>query len=352
MKHILSTLILFAIIFSATAQDAEKIQKLMQEGIALHDKGEYAEAIKKYNAVLDLDKNSFDASYEKSFSLTALGKLKEANAISKELLKKFADHPNIKIVYIQYGSTLDDLGKGQEAIGVYDEGIIKFPDEYLLHFNKGLSLQKMEKYEEALLSYENSLKLKPLHASSNYYTGMLIQKQNRIPAFLAYATFVGIEPNTKRSKDGFDRINQVLGSNVKKEGNNTTIFLDPSTLGGKNKKTENDFSSIELMFSLLSANDNSKSMDSLGKTPADKLNYKIQMLINMLSLHQKDGKGFYWEHYVPFFIDMKEKNHVGTLAHLIYKPAMEEDNDRWLEKNDKAIEDFYDWLKAYKWNKL
>ena len=62
---------------------------------------------------------------------------------SKELLQKFGDHPNIKIVYIQYGSTLDDLGKSKDALEVYNEGIKKFPNEYLLHFNKGLTLQKM-----------------------------------------------------------------------------------------------------------------------------------------------------------------------------------------------------------------
>jgi len=34
----------------------------------------------------------------------------------------------------------------------------------------------------------------------------------------------------------------------------------------------------------------------------------------------------------------------------MYKPAMDEDNDRWIEQNDKAIEEFYDWLKTYKWS--
>jgi tetratricopeptide (TPR) repeat protein len=243
------------------------------------------------------------------------------------------------------------LGKTKDALEIYNDGIKKFPDEYLLHFNKGLTLQKMENYSDALLSYENSLKLKPLHASSNLYTGMIIQKQNRIPALLAYATFLAIEPNTKRSKDGFDRISQVIAGNTKKEGNNVSIFLDPSTLGGKNKDKENDFSSVDLMFTLLSVSDNKNAFDSIAPIPADKLSVKIQLLINALSASKKDGKGFYWEHYVPFFIAMKEKNHVSTLAHLIYKPAMEEDNDRWLEKNDKAIDDFYDWLKGYKWDK-
>ncbi len=351
MKNILAVFFLVASFFSAIAQDTEKIEKLIQDGIALHDKGEYAEAIRKYNAVLDLDKNNFDANYEKSYSLYVMGKLKEAASISKDLLKKFSDHPGIKALYIQYGNILDDLGKGKEAIEIYSEGILKFPTEYLLYFNKGLTQQKTEKFAEALLSYESSLKLKPLHAYSNYYTGLLIQKQNRIPAFLAYATFLAIEPNTKRSKEGFDKINQIMVSNIKKEGNNTTIFLEPALSGDKKKKTENDFSSVEMIFSLLSIPDNNKGIDSIPSTPADKLSFKIQMLINSLSSYKKDGNGFYWEHYVPFFEAMKENNMVGTLAHLIYQPAMEAENDRWLEKNDKAIEEFNDWLKSYKWDK-
>ena len=106
-----------------------------------------------------------------------------------------------------------------------------------------------------------------------------------------------------------------------------------------------------MIFSLLSIPDNNKGIDSIASTPADKLSFKIQMLINSLSSYKKDGNGFYWEHYVPFFEAMKENNMVGTLAHLIYQPAMEAENDRWLEKNDKAIEEFNDWLKAYKWDK-
>lgn len=352
MKFFLSVLVFFTTAISSFAQDNERIKQLIQEGLALHDKGVFEEAIKKYNTVLDIDKNNFDAAYEKSYSLYAMGKLKESASLSKELLKKFPDHPGIKAVYIQYAIVLDDLRKSKDAIEVYNEGIEKFPTEYLLHFNIGLIQQKLEQYDNALLSYENSVKLKPLHASSNYYTGLIIQKQKRIPAFLAFATFLAIENNTKRSKDGFDRINQVLGTNVKNEGNNTTIFLDPSMLGGDKKKSkENDFSSVDMLFSLHSATDNSKGMDSLAPTPADKLSYKIQMLINSLANNQKEGKGFYWEHYVPFFIAMKEKKFVATLAHLIYKPAMDVDNDRWIDNNDKAIGEFYDWLNAYKWVK-
>jgi tetratricopeptide (TPR) repeat protein len=253
--------------------------------------------------------------------------------------------PALNAVYIQYGSALDDIGKSKDAIDVYDEGIKKFPGEYLLFFNKGLTLQKLERFDESLIEYQNSLKLKPLHSSSNYYTGLLLQKANKIPALLAYCTFLGIEPNSKRAKDAFERTNSIVGMNIKKEGNNTTIFLDVASLD-KKKNAENNFSSVELLFSLMSA---SKELDSLGKTPADKLSLKLQMLINSLENKDKTNKGFYWEHYAPFFITMKEKDHVGTLAHLICLSSGDEENTQWITDNETKVDAFYDWLKGYKW---
>src|SRR5437868_6505097 len=103
------------------------------------------------------------------------------------------------------------------------------------------------------------------------------------------------------------------------------------------------------MFSLMAAASGAKEIDSIAKTPMEKFSFKLQMLINSLSSRKNEGKGFYWEHYVPFFEEMKEKNLVGTLSHLVYMPGRNEENDEWLEKNEPAIEEFYEWLKGYKW---
>jgi tetratricopeptide (TPR) repeat protein len=336
----------------AKPQGNEDAVNLVREGITLHDRGEYDAAIAKYEAAIKLDKNLFDAWYEKIFSLFEAGKKKECISVCKDVLKKFPDNSGLRHVYVQYGSALDDNGKSKDALEVYDEGISKFPGEYLLHFNRALTLQRLGRESEALIGYQSALKLKPLHSSSNLYTGMILQQSNKIPALLAYATFLAIEPRTKRSEDAFHRVENIMGSNVKKEGNNTTITLDASTLlGGTNdKNAENNFRSIELIFSLSSALDNNKSVDSIAQSPADKLSLKLQLLINSLAEKQKESKGFYWEHYVPFFADMKEKNHVGTLARLMYMQTGGDENTEWLEKNDKDIEAFYDWVKAYKWN--
>jgi len=57
-----------------------------------------------------------DAYYEKSFSLYAMKKYEECIELSKQMIKQFADYPLLKAVYVQYGSSLDDLGKSEEEL--------------------------------------------------------------------------------------------------------------------------------------------------------------------------------------------------------------------------------------------
>ncbi|MFN8291764.1 MAG: tetratricopeptide repeat protein [Chitinophagaceae bacterium] len=341
----------FVILLSAVcarAQGNPEAQQLVNQGIELHDKGEYEAAIRKYDQAIKLDDNYFNAWYEKMYSLYEWGKKKECISIAKDVLKKFPDNPGLRHVYIQYGSSLDDIGKPEEAIEIYDKGISLYPDEYLLHFNKGLTLQRLEKNEEALLCYQQSLRLKPLHSSSNLYTGMLLQQTNKIPALLAYATFLAIEPRSGRSEDAFRRAENIMWGNIKKEGDKTTILMDASVLkAAKDKNGENDFVSVEMIFVLSGAS--SKELDSLTKTPVGKLSFRLQMLINSLAESKKNKKGFYWEHYVPFFIEMKKKDMVETLANLMYLKTNGEEGMKWLEENEAKVDAFYDWVKSYRW---
>ena len=94
--------------------------------------------------------------------------------------------------------------------------------------------------------------------------------------------------------------------------------------------------------------DNSNGMDSLAKTPADKFDFKLQLLINSLEINLKTGKGFYWEHYVPFFIELKKKNYTNVLSHIIYYSA-DKDAQVWANVNAEKVREFYDWLQNYQW---
>src|SRR6185436_19149572 len=106
---------------------------------------------------------------------------------------------------------------------------------------------------------------------------------------------------------------------------------------------EDDFSGAELMLSIMSSSN--ELADTLGaKTEADRLDIKMQMLINSISDVKKKEKGFIKNFYVPMFVEMKKKNYVKTACYI----AMSSTNDKlilqWMDENSDAVNEFYDWF--------
>lgn len=349
MKTFALTLLFTLASLLAIAQPAAEIKKLIKEGIGLHDKGDYDGAIKKYDEALKVDKDDFDANYEKAFSLSSAKRYDECIELCKSMTERFTDHALVKEVYSIWGSALDDKGKSEEAIKIFNKGLDRFPTYYLLHFNKGLTFMRLKKDNDAAESYIAALRTNPLHPSSNFYLGALLQNENRIASLLSYMFFIACEPQTKRSIQAHEAIQEILYRNIKKDGKSTTIAIDINSLKPKEKTLANDFSQAEFMFSLLGSMDNAKGIDSIANTPAAKFDFRLQLLIGSLKNDKKENKGYYWERLVPFFQELKEKHFSIVLSNLIYL-SKDIQAQLWVENNKEKIDSFYTWLKNRKWS--
>src|SRR5690242_298171 len=92
--------LLAACLFTAAITFAQSnIQQLVDEGIALNDKGDYEGALKKYEEALTIDKLNYLANYEKSYTYFAMQKYAESIELCKFLLKLEPANPNTKSVY-------------------------------------------------------------------------------------------------------------------------------------------------------------------------------------------------------------------------------------------------------------
>ncbi len=346
-KIFVALLLLFSFTFLA-AQDNEVAKKLVDEGIQLHDKGDFLAAIQKYDEALVIDKNYYYAWYEKSYSLYMAKKLDECIGLSKYILQNFPNRSDNQSVYSNYGSALDDKGQSEKALEVYDEGIKKYPEYHLLHFNKGLTYSRLGRTEQALVAFQESLKLKPLHPSTNYYIGSLLQYSNKVPALMATLIFLSTEPEGPRADKAIERIRQIIYGNVKKDSSgSTTISINSDLLDKKNKKKDNDFSMQEMMMSFMFLPTNDKKLEAMDE--GEKLSLQLQLLVNSLSEGRKDAKGFYWKFYVPFFIALKEKDYMSTFAHIAFTAKNDDAVTKWLHDNKDKVNDFYYWLQNYKW---
>ena len=333
-------------------QQKEAAEKLVDEGIAYHDKGDYEGAIAKYDKALQLDKDNLLALYEKAFSLLALQKYEESIQLCQTAIEKHNGENVLKTVYVTYGNAYDYLKKTDKAIEIYDEGIEQFPDYYHLYYNKGITLSSIKKYDEAIICFQKSASLNSKHASSHNSLGRLLHiTGKRIPALLAYSRFLILEPQSKRANENLANLQKIMKGNVEQTGKKSiTINVSPDMLAdttSDGKSIENSFSITDLILAMDAALDYEKKNKK--KTEVELFIQKFETVCSSLKETQKDNYGFYWEYYVPYFIEMKDKNLIKTFAYIAFATSDDSNVSKWLKSHKSEIDKFYEWSNNFIW---
>jgi len=347
-KRKLLLLLLFTMCSVLYGQQKELAEKLVGEGVALHDKGDYVGAMAKYDEALGLDKNNLYALAEKAMTLMVVQKPEEAIEICEVAIKEHKGSDLLYMVYVIYGNANDELGDGNRSIEVYDQGIKEFPDFYQLHFNKGITLLGMGRQEEAILSFQQSASLNPNHPGSHNAIGRTLYEGNRlIPSLLAFAMFFVLEPEGDRARENLVYVKDILERSANRADDNTINISVTAGVDKKGSTGADDFSSVELLLGLNTALDYDDKYKA--ETEVERFVRKFEMVCLGLSTQTDDNSGFYWEYYAPFFIEMKSKNQNETFGYIVFVSLGDKDILNWIESNEGRIIDFYKWVESYKW---
>lgn len=78
--------------------------------------------------------------------------------------------------YVNLGVLLCDAGRAQDALDLFDHGLRHGVDEALLHFNRAIALEDLQREEEALAGYRRCLELAPEFADAHYNAARLHEK--------------------------------------------------------------------------------------------------------------------------------------------------------------------------------
>jgi tetratricopeptide (TPR) repeat protein len=346
MKRIIISFLL--IIFSALAFGQGEVDQLIKDGISLHRKGDYSAAITKFDEALKLEPTNGEAMFEKTYSLLQLKHYDEALDILKKILKESKDPDVRRLSYVSYGTILDFQGDKKKSIKIYEEGIKEFPQSYLLYYNKGITEAGIGINDDAIISFQNSVRRNPMHGSSHNALGILVGGKSRIPGIMSTFSFLLIEPEGDRAKLNLTQLDKFIMRGIsQKDEKNITISLDRSVLD-KKKSKEDDFSSAELMLSLIAA----RVPDSLTtRSEAELLGYRLSTMIAIIDETDKKDKGFYKNFYVPFFVDMKKNDFITTACYIAMTSSGKDDIINWQKENKDKVDNFFDWLDKYKWPK-
>ena len=327
--------------------------KLIEKGLRLFEKGNYYEALSYYDIALSQNPEHTEALAEKARTMNKLENYNEAVKLCKKAYKTDKQHPIMKSVYITWGNSLDEMSDEKQALSIYDEGITKFPDATELYLNKGITLTKMKKYNEALQSFEKTIELDPYHASAHNLIGRIHYYEHPVQSLLAFARFILIEFEGARAEEDLQLLLTILNpetASISKDSSRINIGI-PEKMMEEIENTQlkdNNFARIEVQLSLLSSlnfDDNFKKKDKY-----QQLALKLDHLLKKMEESRQEERGFYWEYYVPYFIEMKEKGFLDLFTHLIFLPEKDPVNIKWLVNNEKTLDSFYNWDKNYQWN--
>jgi tetratricopeptide (TPR) repeat protein len=371
-KNKLSLLFSLAITTTLFAQTNDSyVRKLIADGVALHDKGRYADALRKFQTVLKTNPIHPSANYEAANSCTALRRYEDALQYADKVIQNpDADLPD---AFVLKGNVLDMMGEVPEAIETYQTGLTQYPKNHLLHFNLAVAHWGEKEYQIAENELITAIKIRPNHAGSHLVLGLLNRDRgNRVKSILSLYNFLLLEPEGKRAESAFKTLEALTthDDNEVQFTQNDKLSISMQSLPDES----DDFRSVELAWAVSKAIEKkeakkdsleSKSIDNqavaedvthLNKPhhyyEGDELarfaveNEKLFQLLSDL----KDGKtGFYWEFYVDFFDDLYKKRHTETLSYFVSLTKKENKIMDWLRSNPQKVEALSDWYAGFEW---
>jgi tetratricopeptide (TPR) repeat protein len=151
-------------------KDPSNMENRVILGYTYYLKGDNDEAIKQYDAVLDQDKNYYDAHY------------------------------NMGLVFL-------DEERYNEALNAFGKAVKIAPKDFKAHIQLGITYREMEMYDESLKSLNEANKLSPTNADIIYTIGTVYEAQKDYKnAIEVYKEALSFDPLFEDAVNALDRL--------------------------------------------------------------------------------------------------------------------------------------------------
>jgi Flp pilus assembly protein TadD len=140
------------------ACEPQRIEAIELLAALRRQRGDLAEALGLYAAMMKADRRSAEAASNHAVVLTELGRPAEALAsIDRALILK----PDLVAAHYNRGNALFSLDRYAEALTSFTRALIFDPGHVDAYYNRGNALRELRRYDEALASYRIALALAP-----------------------------------------------------------------------------------------------------------------------------------------------------------------------------------------------
>jgi tetratricopeptide (TPR) repeat protein len=321
------------------AETAVEHKVLLRDGIAAHDEKRYEDAIQLYRQILSENADDIVAIYEIAFSQSVSGDY--LACVDTAVLGARYQSDLLNQFRMMLANCLDYDGQSNEAITIFKKSVNKEPENYLLRYNYAVTLESLDRFDDALRQVKIAATLNPAHASSHAMLSRLyVTNGERIPGILAGLRFLVLEPNSERSAKTLRAVHGLMLGSVEQEGEgNVTITVSPDA-----DSREGSFFSAELMLGVANAAaDIVDEEDPKPKlTPVARAAMLVGSIVEGSQMgNEKPGKReFAARYYVPYFASVDATEMTDTLIYIAYSSSNWDEVVEWLATNAERVADF------------
>jgi uncharacterized protein len=324
----ITTLIFIFISFFVVAQDPlpGNSTEIIATGIKFAKEGKFEQAIQTYAQVNRNDSNYATSLIESAIAHRQLKEYQKSIDKCHEALKYSSEEQDR--IYNIMGASYNDMGNYQQSILIYKEAIHKFPKNYLLFFNLGLTHIYEDEINNAVTCFRSSVDLNPFHASGHYFLGLSAAGQGRyVPAFLSLSMFLILENDSERSTNAIQVLEEMSGGSYE-----IPVDID--------FPADSSFRELSMIVrSRIALMDDYESWTRL----YDPYFKQMQVICEKLP-GLKQVNDFWQSNYIDFFINLVEQDYFELFCYNAIANVGSDKVSKFLEKKENKIDKFYSFV--------
>lgn len=324
LPAILSVFLSLSIYAQAPTQASS--EKLIRQGVSLHDKGRYSEALDLYKEALKINPNSMSAVYEMSLSYLELKDYTNAIDYSTKVITA-GFQPLLVDAYIVKSSALAEMNKIDQSIQLLNDALIRCGDEYLLYFNLGLCHFNKKDNNQAILNLRKAIEIDATRSSAFLLYAYALNDTGRwLQSFYSFHFFLLLEPNTPRSKEAFGEMFDMLMTDI--------------PANDERLSSENGVDRRVLYEHIV--NNKPKSEDPLVQyLYFQEASKQIFFLVSQM---QNDTQsGLMWDFFVPTYEEILGSGHFDTYCRYV-SVAYFPESLKWWDDHKDEVDNFIEWF--------
>lgn len=300
--------------------------KLIRKGVSLHDKGRYQDAISYYQQALKANPSSMSATYEMALSYLHLKDYDNALKYSTKVINANFK-PLLVDAYCVKSTALADMKRLDQSVKLLTEALERCGDEYLLHYNLGVSYFKAKNLKLSTFHLQKAIEIDTTHPNAFLLYAYVLSDSDRwVQSFLAFHFFLLLEPNTDRSKDAFGEMYDLITQKI--PANSPLLTLEDGI-------------------------DRRKIYDQLRvlqpKVEDQRFQYAYfeqasrTIFFTLNQMQDENRKGMLWDFFVPIYSEILESGYFDTYCRYVsvsYFPVSLE----WWNNNTGKVDGFISWF--------